>query len=216
MIRHDLRDKIINGICSGVGLLVLTVGLRFLTGLSKVIFGSPGVLALTFGILAATILCLDRSLVFHLSDTARAWYGMVGGVLAWMLVILNNSLEGDLYFNQSFILALIMTSLVVSVLWRRILPLGGKFFAMTFLLGWGNSLLLLVKQQFEISYLWSIQIVWVIVGYLAILGVIVVVGWLLTFSERRLQRLWGGVVLWILGSLAFEVLWGVAVLEGRL
>ncbi len=73
--------------------------------------------------------------------------------------------------------------------------------------------MLLVKRQFETSCLWSIQIVWDIVGYLAVLGVIVVIGWLLTFSENRLQRLWGGIVLWVLGSLAFEVFVGVAVWE---
>lgn len=213
MIRRELGDKFINGICPGVVLLVLAGGLRFLADLSEEILGRPGILALTFGILAAMILCLDRSLISRLSDAVCARYGMIGGVLAWMLVVLNSSLEGNLNFSQSFILALIMTSLVVSVLWRRILSLGGKFFAMTFLLGWGNSLLFLVKRHFETSYLWSIQIVWDIVGYLAVLGVIVVVGWLLTFSENRLQRLWGGIALWVLGALAFEVFVGEAVWE---
>ncbi len=124
MIRRELSDKVINGICPGVMLLVLAGGLRFLSDLSEEILGKPGILALTFGILATMILCLDRSLISHLSDAVRARYGMVGGVLAWMLVVLNNSLEGNLNFSPSFILALIMTSLVVSVLWRRIIVLG--------------------------------------------------------------------------------------------
>ncbi len=205
MIQRDLQSKLLDGLITGLALILLTAILRLLMSFSEAILGKPGVLSLMFGVLAVMVLCLDRSLVSRFPDTVRARFGMMGGMLAWMLVELNGSLEEGVRFSLSFVLELIVISLTVSVLWRRLLPLGGKFYALTFLLSWGNALLLLVKQQLEVSYSMPIKVVWTIIGYLAILGVIVTMGWILTFSESRQQRLWGGIALWALTLLTLEV-----------
>jgi hypothetical protein len=206
VIRRDLQSKLMDGLFTGFALIFLTAVLRLLMLFSEAVLGKPGVLSLVFGVLAVMILCLDRSLVSRFPDALRARFGMAGGILAWTLVELNSSLlEEGLRFSLPFVLELIVISLIVSVLWRRLLPLGGKFYALTFLLDWGNTLLLLVKQQLEAGYSPPIKAVWSIIGYLAILGIIVTIGWILTFSENRQQRLWGGLVLWVLASLVLGI-----------
>jgi hypothetical protein len=100
-----------------------------------------------------------------------------------------------------------MASLVVGVLWRSVLPLGARFFFLTFLLNWAGYLFAAVQK--ELSPLSPVfALAQRAVGALCALATLFVISWILFRTRRRLQRLSGALVIWFLISMAIYAFHG--------
>jgi cytochrome c oxidase assembly factor CtaG len=47
-----------------------------------------------------------------------------------------------------------------------------------------------------------------VTGYLAIFGIVLAIGYILSYSRRRIQRVSAALVIWFFASLALYVFWG--------
>jgi hypothetical protein len=150
---------------------------------------------------------LQQALVPGRLDITRAWYGIAGGFLAWSVAEVCIYLGVPLMPNLAGLVPLIMVVLIVTLLWRTVLPVGARFFSLTLLLNWIEhvfmqigKLLATFSPIFELAYRAT--------AYLAIFAVLLVLGWIVFQSRRRLQRISGALAIWFLVSLALYVFRG--------
>jgi len=194
-LKKDLRSKLIDGLLAAFFLLLLMVVMNIFVQLINQQFGNPGLLVYTLVILALSVFTLDRSLNTRLPETTRGWYGLVGGMLAWAVAVCSSNMAMVDVLGDANILIFLMVALVVTTLWRRVLPIGSKFFSLALLLCW-------IAQYFQTkmtiidhflpslpgSFHWG--------SYLAVLAVIATFFWLFFYSDRRLKRLWASLWIW--------------------
>ncbi|NPV77078.1 MAG: hypothetical protein HPY59_11980 [Anaerolineae bacterium] len=206
-IQRDLASKLIDGIGTVVILLLLFGLLIFLQKPVDQVIGRPGLLAYAIVILAVSIFCLGRSVHARLSGVRQAWHGMIGGLLAWLVIWFTIELGGQTVSGLSATLGFLMTVLITATLWRQVLPVGVRFFSFTFLLNWFAWLLTLGVR------VWFVRLVYLgeifrVMGYLCLVGAVITMGWMLYYSERRMQRLWFGLWTWFFCLLMVMVFWG--------
>ena len=145
-IKQDLHSKLIDGLLPAVFLLLLTVIVDIFVRPINQQFGLPGLLVYSLAVLALSVFTLDRSLNTRLPETTRCWYGLVGGILAWSVVVFSSKMTLSDVLSNANILIFILLALLIATLWRRVLPIGSKFFAMALLLSW-------IGQYFQTKWL---------------------------------------------------------------
>lgn len=194
-------SKLTDGVLAAVTLVLLW--LTILLGLRPISlqYGPPGLLVFVVGLLAVSMYAFQQALSVRHGETVRAWYGMAGGFLAWSVIETVTYLGVPVLPNLASVVIFIMVVLIVAILWRYGLPVGARFFAATFLLNWVG----LVFMHFhavlaELSLVFSLT--YRATGYLAIIGLVFVLFWILFQSRRRVHRLTGALVIWFLVSLA--------------
>jgi len=186
--RQDLGSKLFDGILAAVMLYLLYTFALLLVGPIQARAGRPGLLIYALVLIAISVYCLEHSLLLRIPDNYRAWYGMVGGITAWSSIRLSHILSTTQSNDVSSVLALILVALTVTRLWRRHLPLGAKFYALTFLISWGAQLLLDERDAliaWQPLFLQGYQIA----GYLAVAAALWIIWWILFRTDRRLDRL---------------------------
>lgn len=193
-LQTDLRSKLMDGLGAAfilyLGMLTMAMMVRPVQNLS----GSAGVLVYIVVLLAISIFCLERSLVTRWGERTRAWWGMAGGLLAWSVTMVSNNLGAVELISLPGITMLMMVGLIVSVLWRRVLPLGVRFYAFSYMLFWAGTIFLGIQGYFgQVSHLLK-GLYWVN-GILAAAGGLYMVYFILIKTTRRIPRLWGG--LWL-------------------
>jgi hypothetical protein len=194
-LKQDLLSKLIDGLLAALFLLLLTVVVDIFVRPINQQFGSPGLLVYTLAILALSVFTLDRSLNTGLPETTRGWYGLVGGMLAWAVAVFSLKMAMVDVLGDANILLFILLALVVATLWRRVLPIGSKFFSLALLLSWIGQYFqtkMSIIDQFLPSLAGSFN--WE--SYLAVLAVIATFFWLFFYSDRRLKRLWAALWIW--------------------
>lgn len=203
--RQDLGSKLFDGILAAVMLYLLYTLALLLVGPIQARTGRPGLLIYCLVLIALSVYCLEHSLLLRIPDTYRAWYGMLGGVAAWSSVRLSHILAPTGTNSISEVLALILVGLTVTRLWRRHLPLGAKFYALTFLTMWAAQFLLDVRQML-IAWQPLFHQGYQIVGYVAVGVGAGIIWWIFFRTDRRLHRLN------LAPALAFCILYATAVL----
>jgi hypothetical protein len=200
--RFDLRSKFTDGIMTGLILFILIFFLALIYRPILMMFDKPGILIYTLFATTAAVLCLNHSLHTRLPETTRSWYGMVGGTLAWLAVELANFLGGQSLSGATGILMLIMVGLMSGMLWRKIMPLGIRLFMTVILLNWTGHVVFadLVKFSPRIPFLVGFQ---PYLGWAAILGGLITLGYILFYTEKRQERL--GASLWLCFFMVFAV-----------
>lgn len=200
-------SKLMDGVLASIALILLWLTIVLSVRPIEVMFGPPGLLVYVLVLLAVSMFSLQESLVSRHSDTTRSWYGIIGGFLAWLVVEVMNHLGVPLLPNLAGIILLLMVSMIVGLLWRNILPLGVRFFSLTFLLNWTEYIFMHVQGMLaHFSPIFTLT--YRATGFLAIFFVILVLGWILFQSRRRIQRVSGSLTIWFLASLALYVFWG--------
>jgi hypothetical protein len=169
-------------------------------------FGTSGLLIYALVALAVSTYCLDCSLTLS-GDVMRVWYGVVGGLVGWFACSLADYMGAKALTGQTALLWLIFAGMLTTVLWRRVLPLGGRFFGMVFLMSWAARFFLDAQEVlvnwhpiFVQTYLFS--------GYLALFGALVSAIWLFLRARQRLARMWTAVWLWFFLLIAVSVFIG--------
>ncbi|HZU87507.1 MAG TPA: hypothetical protein VFF78_08490 [Anaerolineaceae bacterium] len=205
--KQDFRSKIIDGFVPANLLFLFSVTLGIMVAPIQNVFGRPGLLIYTLSLLAVSIVCLERSIVTRYLETWRAWYGAVGGLLAWTVIELINSFGAKALTSESGILTFIVVALVAGVLWKRVLPIGVQFFVFILLLSWGGHLVL-VEQVVLQNIFPFLATSYQITGWVGVGGIVVGLAWLFSESETRIQRLWVANWLWFCAMIVIYVFRG--------
>lgn len=209
-VNRDLRSKLIDGLLTALLLLLLTIVVVFFVAPINRQFGYPGLLVYTLILLALSAYTLDRSLNTRLPETTRAWYGLIGGMLAWNVAVFSSRMALSDLLSDAYLLIFILLTLIVITLWHRVFPISVKFFSQALLLSWLCQYLqskAVIMDQFLKSLTGSFN--WV--SYLAILGVMGTLFWLFFYSDRRIKRMWGALWIWFFLAMLVYVTHGGAI-----
>ncbi len=210
--KFELRSKLLDGVLAPLVLVLLSILLALIVRPVVIVFSRPGLLVYAVIILAAAVVSLERSVVLRYVDTARAWWGMLGGLLTWTVIDIANMISTNSIASETGVLSMMLVILVVGVLWKRVLPLGVKFFAVTLIGAWATRLGLvglhfLVQTNSDPGAANVFTILGLSVAGLSVL----VLAWLFFQSKNRMQRLWVTLILWLCAMLMIYVFRGAIV-----
>ena len=205
--KSDLRSKLTDGVLAGGVLLMLDLLMILLVKPIQLIFENYGILVYTVILIALAVICLERSLALRDPDITRAWWGIVGGMVTWAVIELSNWLGNQLVTNETGILLFLFVLLVISVLWRRIAPLGLRYFFLLAMLGWfGHAGLSSVI--FLIGRLPQVSAILMGIGYTALTVIALSIVYIFVRSQTRLERINTAIVIWTAGMIAIYVFRG--------
>jgi hypothetical protein len=192
----ELRSKLVDGVLAGSVLVLLELLLILLIKPVQLVFSKPGLLVYTVVLLAVSAACLERSLNTSLIELVRAWWGVLGGLAGWVVIELSNYLGSQELTSETGVLNLMLVLLVVSVLWRRIAPLGLRYYFVMVLLGWvghsGLVSLAFLTKSIEPRLVFLIPAV----GYAAAGIMALSLVYIFLRSRGQLERLNAALTLW--------------------
>ncbi len=193
------REKIVrivyDGVLPSAVLILLTMTVNLMIAPVQVLFGPSGLLVYTLFALAVGIFSLDRSIQLNMGEPARIWFGSVSGLLIWFVMELVLHIDRISLSSDMFFILLLMTSLILITIWKPVLPVGLKFFALGFLMNWAIHFLLAYQlkmaNQFRIF-----DNFYQACGFIAIGGAVFFVGLMLK-AGTRVFRMWAALGVWI-------------------
>jgi hypothetical protein len=196
-INHEWWSKLTDGVLAAALLVLLWMTISLVIRPIEIVFGAPGLLLFVLVLITISVLMLHQSILARQTDSLRAYYGIAGGFLAWAVVEVTSHLDVPLFPGPGSVLLLVMAGLVAGVLWRSVLPIGARFFSLTFLLNWAGYLFAAVqKELLPLSPVFALA--QRAFGALCAIGTLFVISWVLFRTRRRLQRLSGALVIWFL------------------
>ena len=183
----ESTSKISNGFGTAFFILVLYFATRFLYPLVETTFGRPGAFIYILILLAAGIFMLARALLAGREDAQLADAGLTAGVLLWQVTQFSNLLGGSGLFGQSGWLFWLMAVLITTVLWRKVLPIGLRFFMLVYLLMWVG---LLYTNTLSFITGWPPVFIatYHAVRVIALLGVLVFLWWIVFRTSTAVER----------------------------
>ena len=173
--KRDIRSKVLDGILAGWLLLFLLVVLRIIVDPIGYRFGRLGLLNYDVFLIALAVFCLERALSARRADTTLAWLGAVGGLLTWSAVELSCLVGQTPLVALTGVMLFILILLIVFVLWRKGLSIGGKFYMMVVLICW-LAKYILASQEFVRVWLPAMSPDQHLVGFFALLCAVDVIG----------------------------------------
>jgi hypothetical protein len=168
------------------------------------IFGQPGMLLSVLGLLAVSMFALQQSLILKLSEPARAWFGITGGLLAWAVVYNSAKINGNNLANFSSIIIMMMVVLMMLLLWKSMFPLGLRFFSLTLVFNWAVFIIMTVFGQMA-EYSPIFFLLYKVTAAVSVIAGVIVFGWVLFQARQRIQRIRGALLIWFLISIALYV-----------
>ena len=183
----ESTSKISDGFGTAFFILVLYFATRFLYPLVETTFGRPGAFIYILILLAVGIFMLARALLAGREDTQLADAGLTAGVLLWQVTQFSNLLGGSGLFGQSGWLFWLMAVLITTVLWRKVLPVGLRFFMLVYLLMWVG---LLYANTLSLITGWPPVFIaaYHAVRVVALLGVLVFLWWIVFRTSTAVER----------------------------
>jgi hypothetical protein len=210
--KFELRSKLVDGLLTPLVLILLSVLLALLIRPIDIIFQRPGLLIYTIILLALAIFTLERCVVPRYSEAARACWGIVGGVFTWGVIEMSNFIGVQGLTSETGMISMVLVGLVVGVLWRKILPLGVKFFSVALLGGWvGHLGLYYTNLVVNMNSLENSTGTYPILGLMLGGLILIVLLWNFIQSKKRLSRLWGAVIVWMCAMLLIYIFRGIIV-----
>jgi hypothetical protein len=205
--RSDLRSKLTDGVLAGGVLVMLELVMILLIQPIQLLFLRSGILVYTVVLIALAVICLERCLALRDPDMVRAWWGILGGMVTWAVIELSNWLGSQIVTNETGILIFLFVILMISVLWRRIAPLGLRYFFLLAMLGWlGHAGL--ASVIFLIGRLPQIGSILLGIGYAAVAVIVVAIVYIMVRSQTRLERINAAIAIWSAAMVAIYVFRG--------
>ena len=200
-MKIELRSKFFDGIVSALIMMIIMYPLiilfRFLTQWGTTSYWVAAVLCLVAG-----IWMLYRATLEKLSEVGAAWYGIVGGLLAWTVTEISHELGMIDIEDADVVLVLALFIAFLVVLWKYF-PSGAKFWIMIFMMNWAGHVYIHVDQEVLGEAAKTLLIV-TAAGYgLLLVGLFY---WIFARTTSRVQRLWGGLWVWHALSMIFFLL----------
>ncbi len=205
--KSEWWSRLIDGILASAILVLTWLTIALSVRPISVIFGPPGLLVYVLGLLAVAMYALQHALTPRRSVTARAWFGITGGFLAWSVVEVSGYLGVPVTPRLAGLVLLIMAALIVGLLWRTVLPVGARFFSLMFLLNWTEHALMHFQETLA-GFSPIFKLTYRATAYLALIGAVLVLAWILFQSRRRIDRISAALTVWFLVSLAIYVFRG--------
>lgn len=180
-------SKIYDGFGTAAYLLMVTFTTRLLYLPIEEAFGRPGVFIFILLLLATGIFMLGRAFAAEKDENRLAFNGLTAGVLLWQVTRFSNRIGEIGLFNQTGWLIWLTFLLVVLVLWRRIFPVGLRFFSMTFLLLWAG---LLYTTTGDLLQTWPpvLIVAYHSVRAIALVGILILTWWIAFRTINPSQR----------------------------
>lgn len=170
-------------------------------------FAAPGLLIYSLFLLAASMLFLQQAVTLHHAGATRALYGIAGGFLAWSVIEVSGDLGVPVLPSMAGVVLFLMVALIIGLLWRHVLPSGVRFFGLTLLLNWFQTILMIGQERlahyspvFTLSYRAT--------GVLTFGAALMLLVWVLFRAQQRIQRVWGTLLVWFLVSFSLYVFRG--------
>ena len=205
----NLWSKLIDGILSVIILCLTWMVIAICIYPIESVFGMPGLLIYILGLLSVAMYSLQQSLVQRKSEPTRAWFGIAAGVICWAVIWISTHVGASLEFPATIIF-LIMVGLIVILFWRTIFTIGPRFFSLALLLSWvGYAVMTALSLLAERSQIF--MFFFQIAGYLALLCAILLTGWMILKSQRRIHQIIAALAIWFLLTVAIYVFLGLMV-----
>lgn len=208
-IPADAVSRLRDGMVPALLLMAVTLMMDMLIFPIQAAANNQGLLMYLILTLALGVFALEKTTSQRGDETSRAISGMVAGQFFWHALWMIH-LIGAIDLNpQATILIMVLITLVVLTLWRPVLPLGVKFFIISFLASWVNRFFLNYSVSRSAADLFTI--LFYASGFLAIAGVIFGTAYLVLRAEFKVQRLWAALGIWQAALMALivgmKVLW---------
>jgi hypothetical protein len=200
-LSDEKRSKIGDGLLTGVTLILVSFIIIIARRLAHAMFGLSGLLVISLVLAAAAILMIDQSLSNRYRESRRALLGMCGGIITWQVAACAAVMDGIPAAGYGSILLLILVGTILSLLFRRVLPLGLRFFVVTFLLSWIGQLIFGFQSQLAVFPRIFAIVHWG-GGILAIGGMIAGLAMIFFRSKTVSHRLYLGLVIWMCAMIA--------------
>lgn len=187
-VNLERRSKLRDGVGASLAFLALVLGLIVVTILMKRL-GTTALAVETAVTLALAIFCLVRSLQPHRSVVAQAWYGIIGGFLAWTTTESSALLGFTSLDHEGNVVLFVLAALALVVLARSgTLALGARFWLLAFVLNWFGHIVLFVQRYLATDYP-IFAVTYRLSGVVAAVAIAGIYIWIFTRSKTRIQRL---------------------------
>lgn len=192
-IRKDLYSKIMDGLFTGLLLVLVELFIALCIPVVRVVFGRPGLLVSAIVLMAGGVILLERSLASRYSNETRARFGLAGGLVTWGAIELSHLIGEQPVTSETGTLVFMLIILINVVLWRRFFPTGLRFFQGIVISNWGASLLIAGLRFILTSNAINAQ-TFNLIGFSALAVAVLSILWILLGSKTATQRLWAALV----------------------
>jgi hypothetical protein len=191
----DIAARLSDGLVPAVLLLVLTMMMDMLIYPIQAVANREGLLIYLILVLAMGVFALEKSTHPRGTEIGRAISGMVAGQFFWHSLWIIQLLGGIDLNPEGTILILVLITLLGLTLWRPVLPLGVKFFLISFMASWINRFFVnhSITQSAGIDFYNGL---FYATGFLALAGVVFGIAYLIFRAEFKVQRLWAALGIW--------------------
>ena len=185
--KKDIKSKVFDGVfATGLIIAVLAVLIGLII-LSKSV-GREGLIVYIITAMVVVGLSLKQSLNNNLSKVSRVWYGIVGGMFAWVVMELGEILGFSSIESEEGFHIFILAGIFTSFLWRY-LPIGVRFFVFIFFLNWGGHIVIHLQKYLANSWEFF-HTTLLIYSWMALPASLYTVYWIFSKSDTRVQRLY--------------------------
>lgn len=183
------------GIFPVLALVTVSQAVQLLVQPALIVFNTVGLLAYSLILLLSGTLALDRSIQARFNEPTCACFGLTAGLLYWssIKINLNSTLDGDQGYLPVVIIAAVIFA--IATLWKRVLPLGARFFVVSLVANW--VLHTLFDSFYRLAaYFKYYQTFMLIIGVLFFTSLIVCIACMIK-ADTKIQKLWAALIGWI-------------------
>lgn len=199
-----MSARVIDGVMPALVLLALTLALDLLIYPIKAVARTEGLFIYFFVVLAAGLYSLDRCTLTRKSTSDRALWGMAAGLFLWHAFWMVQLFAVFDLESPGQILFLILVTMVGLTLWRPVLPQGVKFFLLSFLASWYSRIFVIEILNLSAGGLIPPGVFYLL-GFLALVSLLVCIGYLAYKAEFKIQRFWIALVMWQVSLIGLSV-----------
>ncbi|HWQ05344.1 MAG TPA: hypothetical protein VN452_08315 [Longilinea sp.] len=203
--KWDLVSKLRDGLLPAFVLVLLVVVPSLLIPPIQNQFDRPGLLVYMLFLVAVGVMLLAAALHEDQPLIRQTWYGLAGGVITWMATEVSDRLSGTGLTSLNAVPYFLIIGLIVAILWRRVLLLPVRGFALVFFLNW-VSRFLVSGEQFLAGYFHMAKLAYLVTAGIGLLGVLTSLFFIILRSRERVQRMRMSVWLWFSTLLVLEIL----------
>lgn len=203
--KWDWVSKLRDGLLPAIVLVLLVAVPSLLILPIQNQFDRPGLLVYMLLLVAVGVMLLAAALHEEHSLMRRAWYGLAGGVVIWMATEVSDRLSGTGLTSLNAVPYFLIIGLIIAILWRRVLPLPVRWFALVFFLNWVTRFLV-AGEQFLVDYFQLPKLAYLTTAGVGLLGVLASLYFIFWRSREGLQRMRLAVWLWVSMLVVLEIL----------
>lgn len=200
--------RVVEGVVPALLLIALTLVMDLMIYPIQASARNEGLLIYFFISVIMGVIALDRSTVSSQQDVFRAVSGMIAGQFFWHSLLLIQVFTNINLGSVASIMILVLVTWLGFTLWRPVLPLGVKFFFLSFLTSWFTRILL-VQILVQARLGTSSAALYYFIGFLAAAGILFGVCYLIFRASYKIHRIWAALGLWQVGLIGLSVAFGI-------